>query len=277
MDEYQALVVFEGKSIRRTWCNNEWWYSVIDIVGVLTRSERARKYWSDLKTKLSEEGYEVSAKIGQLKLVAEDGKLRPTDCINTKNAFRIIQSIPSPKAEPFKQWLAQVGYDRIQEIENPELAQIRMKELYKAKGYSDEWIETRIRGIVVRQDLTEEWKSRGVKQEQEFAILTNEISKATFDKTVEEYKEFKRLKKENLRDHMNSLELIFTMLGEASTAEIERVENPKGFNEHKTAAKEGGSVAKVARETLENKTKRKVISANNYLNKSEIERKRVDS
>ena len=201
----KALVVFQGKKIRRRWFNEEWWFSVIDIIGALTPSDRARKYWSDLKVKLTEEGFGVSEKIGQLKLMAEDGKLRLTDCANTKNMFRIIQSIPSPKAEPFKQWLAQVGYDRVEEIQNPEFAQRRMKELYKAKGYSDDWIEKRVRGIAIRDELTDEWKKRGLLEEREFAILTAEISKATFGMTPGEYKEFKGLKKENLRDHMDDL------------------------------------------------------------------------
>ena len=162
MEEKKALVVFEGKDIRRIWFNDEWWFSVVDVIGVLTQTDRARKYWSDLKFKLTEEGFEVSEKIGQLKLMAEDGKLRLTDCATTKNMFRIVQSIPSPKVEPFKQWLAQVGYERIQEIENPELAQKRMKELYLAKGYSDSWIEKRVRGIAIRDELTDEWKKRDV-------------------------------------------------------------------------------------------------------------------
>src|SRR3989339_534346 len=240
MDKGKALVVFQDRKIRRAWFNDEWWFSVVDIIGALTRTERARKYWSDLKTKLQDEGFEVSEKIGQLKLMAEDGKLRITDCANTKNMFRIIQSIPSPKAEPFKQWLAQVGYDRVKEIENPELAQKRMKELYKAKGYSDDWIEKRIRGIAIRDELTDEWSKRNVKTEKEYAILTAEISKATFGMTPSEYKQFKRLKKENLRDHMNDLELIFTMLGERVSTEITREEEADGFVECDNVAKRGG-------------------------------------
>jgi len=186
MDERKSLVVFQNKKIRRVWFNDEWWFSVVDVIEALAESGRARKYWSDLKKRLAEEGFELSAKIGQLKLVASDGKLYLTDCANTKNMFRIIQSIPSPKAEPFKQWLAQVGYDRVQEIENPELAQNRVKEYYELKGYPKDWIDKRLRGIAVRQELTGEWKQRGVKEEQEFAILTNEISKATFGKTIQE-------------------------------------------------------------------------------------------
>jgi len=274
MDEKNKLVVFQDQKIRRTWFNDEWWFSVVDIVGALTESDRARKYWSDLKVKLIGEGFEVSEKIGHLKLPAEDGKLRETDCANTKNMFRIVQSIPSPKAEPLKLWLANVGYERVQEIENPELAQSRMKELYRAKGYSEEWIEKRVRGIAVRQELTDEWSKREVKEGEEYAILTNEISKAAFGKTVEEYKEFKGLKKENLRDHMDDLELIFTMLGEASTTRIARNKDAQGFVQNKEAAKEGGMVAGIARRELEQKSNEKVSTSENYITTPE-KRKRI--
>ena len=185
VENQNALIVFQDKKIRRTWHENEWFFSIIDVVTALEASTIPKRYWSDLKIKLSEEGFEMYDKIVQLKLPAEDGKLRETDCANTKSMFRIIQSIPSPKAEPFKRWLAQVGYDRVKEIENPELAQERMKELYKAQGYSDEWIEKRVRGIAVRQELTDEWKKRSVQEGKEYAILTNEISQAAFGKTVE--------------------------------------------------------------------------------------------
>src|SRR3990167_6132170 len=232
----KALVVFQGKGIRRTWFNDEWWFSVVDIVEVLTESGRARKYWSDLKKRLTDEGFELSAKIGQLKLESDDGKSYLTDCVNTKNAFRIIQSIPSKKAEPFKQWLAQVGYDRVQEIENPELAQKRMKEMYKQKGYSDDWIEKRVRGIAIRDELTDEWKKRGVETDKEYGILTAEISKATFGITPSEYQKLKGLKKENLRDHMDDLELIFTMLGERVSTEIHRTEDSQGVPKLKNDA-----------------------------------------
>ena len=275
-DSDKTLVVFQGKKIRRTWFNDEWWFSVIDIVEALTESGRARKYWSDLKKRLTEEGFELSAKIGQLKLVSADGKSYQTDCVNTKNTFRIIQSIPSKRAEPFKQWLAQVGYDRVQEIENPELAQKRMKELYKAKGYSDDWIEKRVRGIAIRDELTDEWKKRGLLEEREFAILTAEISKATFGITPSEYKEFKGLKKENLRDHMNDLELIFTMLGEASTTRIAKDKDAQGFIENKESAKKGGMVAGVARKELEQQSVRKVSTPENYLSESEKKKKLED-
>ncbi|MEK6868155.1 MAG: Bro-N domain-containing protein, partial [Nanoarchaeota archaeon] len=269
MNEQNALVVFQDKKIRRIWFNDEWWFSVVDITEVLTETGRARKYWFDLKIKLIEEGFEVSEKIGQLKLPAEDGKLRETDCATTKNMFRIIQSISSPKAEPFKQWLAKVGYERVQEIQDPELAQKRMKELYKQKGYSDEWIEKRVRGIAVRQELTDEWKNRSVEEGREYAILTNEISKATFGKTVDEYKEFKGLQKENVRDHMNDLELIFTMLGEASTTKIAQSKNAQGFVENKGAAEKGGKIAGDARQNLEIASGEKVAIPENYLEEAE--------
>ena len=272
MDSNKALVVFQGKQVRRKWFNDEWWFSVVDIVGALTQTDRARKYWSDLKTKLQDEGFEVSEKIGQLKLMAEDGKLRLTDCANTKNMFRIIQSIPSPKAEPFKMWLAQVGYDRVKEIENPELAQKRMKEIYKQKGYSDEWIEKRVRGIAIRDELTDEWDKRGVKTDKEFSILTAEISKATFDMTPSEYKQFKGINRQNLRDHMNDLELIFTMLGEASTIKIARKKDTLGFIENKDAAKRGGTVAGVARKELERESGERVSTSENYL---DLKRKKL--
>ncbi|MFA5888492.1 MAG: Bro-N domain-containing protein [Candidatus Nanoarchaeia archaeon] len=271
-----ALVIFQGRKIRRKWFNDEWWFSIVDIIEALIETGRARKYWSDLKKKLIEEGFELSAKIGQLKLISPDGKYYLTDCVNTKNAFRIIQSIPSKRAEPFKQWLAQVGYERVQEIENPELAQKRMKEIYKAKGYSDDWIEKRVRGIAVRDELTDEWKKRGLLEEREYAILTAEISKATFGMTPSEYKEFKGLKKENLRDHMDDLELIFTMLGEASTTRIAKDKDAKGFIGNKQAAKEGGTVAGVARKELEQRSVRKVSTPENYLSEPEKKKKLED-
>ncbi|MBS3121813.1 Bro-N domain-containing protein [Candidatus Woesearchaeota archaeon] len=276
---HNALVVFEGKQIRRTWFNEEWWFSVVDVISVLTEQvdfQIARKYWNKLSQRLREEGSEVVTNCHQLKLPAEDGKLRETDCANTEVLFRIIQSIPSKKAEPFKLWLAQVGYERVQEIENPELAQKRMKEIYKAKGYSDDWIEKRVRGIVVRDELTDEWSKRGVKAEKEYAILTAEISKATFGMTPSEYKEFKGLKKENLRDHMNDLELIFTMLGEASTTRIARDKDAQGFIENKDAAKKGGIVAGVARRELEQQSVRKVSTPDNFLSEPEKKKKLED-
>ena len=218
------LITFQNQKIHRIWHEDQWWFSIIDVVEVLTESSRSRKYWADLKTKLQqEEGFDqLSEKIGQLKLEASDGKKYSTDCANTETMFRIIQSIPSPKADPFKRWLAKVGYERIQEIEDPELAQERMKNIYEQKGYSKDWIDKRLRGIAIRQNLTDEWKERGIKHEKDFAILTAEISRATFCITPSEYKKHKSLTKsnQNLRDHMTDFELIFTMLGEKVTTEI---------------------------------------------------------
>src|SRR3989338_6505903 len=275
-NENSQLIVFQDKKIRRLWHNNEWYFSVVDVVEVLTESDNPRNYWSMLKLRESEQGIELSTNCVQLKLKAEDGKLRETDCANVQTLFRIIQSIPSKKAEPFKQWLAKVGYERVQEIENPELAQQRMKEIYKAKGYSEDWIEKRVRGIAIRDELTDEWKKRGVETDKEYAILTAEISKATFDMTPSEYKDFKGLKRENLRDHMNDLELIFTMLGEASTTKIARKKDAQGFVENQKAAKEGGFVAGVARKELESKTGDKVVSEENYLHLNEKKKKQIE-
>ena len=257
-----VLVVFQGNSIRRLWHKNEWYFSIVDVVETLTDSMIPKRYWSDLKTKLRRDGFEAYDKIVRLKLLAEDKKLRETDCANTESLFRIIQSIPSPKAEPFKRWLAKVGYERVQEIEDPELAQKRMKELYRVKGYSDEWIEKRVRGIAIRDELTDEWKKRGVKENIEFATLTNEISKATFGKTVEEYKQFKGLKKHNLRDHMDGIELILTILGEATTTRITDNRDSQMFPE---LQKDGGDVAGSTRKDIESKLGQSVISDDNYL------------
>jgi hypothetical protein len=268
------IAVFQKKEIRKTIYKNEWWFSIIDIIEALTGTERPRKYWNDLKKKLIKEGYfEVSENIGQLKIVAPDGKQRETDCANTETIFRIIQTIPSSKAEPFKRWLAKVGYERVQEIEDPELATKRTRAIYKAKGYSDAWIEKRMRGIEVRATLTNEWKNRDVKEGQEYAILTAEISKATFGITPNEYQKLKGLKQENLRDHMNDLELIFTMLGEASTTEIAKNKDAQGFVRNKTVAREGGAVAGKARKDLELKSGKKVITNKNYLPRTKNKKK----
>ena len=266
----KALVVFQDKRIRRIWHENQWYFSVVDVVQALTDSPSPRQYWGVLKGRESQ----LLTYCLQLKLPSADGKSYATDCANTKNMFRIIQSIPSPKAEPFKQWLAQVGYERVEEIQDPELTQKRMKELYKQKGYSDDWIEKRVRGIAVRQELTDEWSKRGVKEDKEYAILTNEISKATFGKTVDEYKKLKSLKKENLRDHMTDLELIFTMLGEASTTKIARSRNALGFSENKSAARKGGKIAGDARKNLELESGDKVITDENYLQQPESQKRR---
>ena len=263
------IAIFKGKAIRRKLVDDKWFFSVIDIVGVLTESEDPRNYWKVLKHRLNEEGSEAVTFCNQLKLKSGDGKEYETDCADTEGIFRIIQSIPSKKAEPFKRWLAKIGYERVQEIENPELAQERMKQLYEQKGYSKDWIEKRLRGIAVRQELTDEWKNRGIKEEIEFAILTNEISQATFGKTIEEYKKLKKLGRENLRDHIDDLELIFTMLGEASTAKIAKTKDAKGFNENKFAAKQGGEVAGNARKELELKSGERIVSEENFLDATE--------
>lgn len=277
MDQDKALVVFQGKGIRRVWYNEEWYFSVVDVVEALTDSNNPRNYWNMLKSREAEQGVELYTICVQLKLPAEDGKQRETDCANTKSMFRIIQSIPSKKAEPFKLWLAQVGYERIQEIENPELGQDRIKQYYELKGYPKEWIDKRLRGIAIRQELTDEWKGRGVTQENEFAILTNEISKATFGKTVQEYKEFKGISKknQNLRDHMTDWELIFTMLGEKATTDITRTRDAEGFDECERSAKRGGEIASNARKELEQETKESVVSKNNFLDLKKA--KKIDS
>lgn len=267
------LITFQNKKVRRIWYKDQWWFSVIDVIEILTESARPRKYWADLKIKLQkEEGFEqLSEKIGQLKLVADDGKKRNTDCANTESMFRIIQSIPSPKAEPFKRWLAKVGYERIQEIEDPEIAQERMKNIYEQKGYSKDWIDKRLRGIAIRQNLTDEWRERGIKHEKDFAILTAEISRATFGMTPSEYKSHKSLTKsdQNLRDHMTDFELIFTMLGEKVTTEISKKEKPDNFEKNKQVAKRGGNVAKNARIDTEKELGRSVISEDNFLENSD--------
>jgi len=270
MDKDKALVVFQDKKIRRLWYNNEWFYSVVDIVEVLTDSPTPRQYWGKVKDR-EFIALELSPIWVQLKLPAEDGKLRFTDCVNTKNAFRLIQSIPSKKAEPFKQWLAQLAQDRIEEIENPELAQNRVKEYYELKGYPKDLIDKRLRGIAIRQELTDEWKDRNVTEDTDFAILTNEITKATFGMTVQEYKEFKGLKKknQNLRDHMVDWELIFTMVGEKATTDIARSRDAKGFEENKSAAKRGGQIANIAKTELEQETGESVLSKNNFLDLTE--------
>lgn len=264
------IAIFQKKEIRKLIHKNEWWFSIIDIIEALTDTERPRKYWNDLKKKLIKEGYfEVSENIGQLKITAPDGKKRETDCANTETVFRIIQTIPSPKAEPFKRWLAKVGYERVQEIEDPELATKRTRMLYTLKGYSENWIEKRMRGITIREELTDEWQKRGVKEQKEYEILTAEISKATFGVTPSEYKKLKGLKRQNLRDHMNDLELIFNMLGERVTTEISQQEKPDTFVKNKKVAERGGSIAGNARKQTEKELGRPIVSKENYLPKSE--------
>ncbi|MFH2046696.1 MAG: Bro-N domain-containing protein [Pseudomonadota bacterium] len=260
------LVVFKNKEIRRLLLENEWFFAVVDVVAALTDSDKPRDYWYRMKKREAiSSGVELSTFCRQLKLESKDGKKYMTEVANTEGIFRIIQSIPSPKAEPFKRWLAKVGYERVQEIENPELATKRTKAIYRAKGYSEAWIEKRMRGIAIRAELTDEWKGRGVNGESEYAILTSEISKAAFGVTPGEYKKLKGLKRENLRDHMNDLELIFSMLSEAATTEITRKQDTQGLNENKTSARKGGRIAGEAREKLEAETGTKVVSQENYL------------
>jgi prophage antirepressor-like protein len=268
------IAVFKKKEIRKVIHNNEWWFSVADVVSVLTDSKDSSEYVKKMRKRDDELSKGWGQIVTLLWLETEGGKQK-VNCANTEGIFRIIQSIPSPKAEPFKRWLAKVGYERVQEIEDPELATKRTKELYRAKGYSDDWIEKRMRGIAIRAELTDEWKNREVGQEREYAILTAEISKATFGLTPSEYKDLKGLKRENLRDHMNDLEQIFSMLGEAATTEITKTQDAQGFDENLSVARKGGKIAGDAREKLEKETKKMVVSKENYLSEPE-KRKRLE-
>ncbi len=265
--EIIKLAVFEGKQIRKIIHVGEWWFSVADVVEVLTGSVDTRQYIKRMRQREPELDSYWGTICTPLELLAPDGKRRKTNCSNTEGLFRIIQSIPSTKAEPFKRWLAKVGYERIQEIENPELAQERMKQLYEQKGYPKDWIDKRLRGIAIRQNLTDEWQERGITKEQDFSILTAEIARATFGVTPSEHKELKGLliKNENLRDHMTDLELIFTMLGERVTTEISQTEKPDTFEKNKKVAKRGGSVAGTARRETEKELGRSVVSKENFL------------
>jgi len=264
--ETTKIALFKGRGIRKIIYNNEWWFSVVDVVGVLTDSNNPRVYWNAMKVRVkSDDGFQLSTICRQLKLEASDGKKYETDCANTEGMFRIVQSIPSPKAEPLKRWLAKVGYERVQEIEDPELATKRTKMLYKLKGYSENWIEKRMRGIAIREELTDEWQKRGVREQKEYEILTAEISKATFGVTPSEYKKLKGLKRQNLRDHMDDLELIFNMLGERVTTEISQQEKPDTFVKNKKVAERGGNVAGNARKQTEKEIGRSVVSPKNYL------------
>jgi len=267
------IAVFKGQGVRKVIHNNEWWFSVVDACGALTDSLDAGAYWRKLKQRLKEEGSEVVTFCHGLKLEAPDGKKYETDCANTEGIFRIIQSIPSPKAEPFKRWLARVGYERIKEIEDPELATKRTRALYKAKGYSDNWIEKRMRGIAIREELTDEWQKRGAQEKKDYEILTSEISKATFGITPSQYMKIKRLKRENLRDHMDDFELIFTMLGERATTEIHRTEDSRGVPKLKSDAKAGGDIAGNARKQLEKRIRRPIVSRDNFLEQSKKAKK----
>lgn len=268
MDSQQSkLILFQSKKIRRIWHNVEWFYSVVDIIEALTDSPTPRQYWGKVKQREFLD-LQLSPIWVQLKLESADGKKYDTDCVNTKDALRLIQSIPSKKVEPFKMWLAEVGKERLDEIENPELAQERMKVIYEQKGYSKDWIDKRLRGMAIRQNLTDEWKDRGLTHEKDYAILTAEISKATFGMTPIEYKKYKNIPDKtmaNLRDNMTDLELIFTMLGEKMTTEISNKEKPKVMIEHKKVARRGGGVAGNARKQAERELGQSVISRGNYL------------
>jgi len=262
MTKETAIKLFEQKQVRSLWDaeKEKWFFSIIDVLEVLIDNNRPRKYWSDLKTKLKEEGSQLSEDIGQLKLKSSDGKFYNTDVADTEQLFRLIQSVPSKKAESFKLWLAQVGKERLDEIEDPEIGIDRLMETYLKKGYSKEWINQRLKSIEVRKDLTDEWQERGVKKGQEFAILTDEITKAWSGLSVKEYKQHKDLKKENLRDNMTNLELVLNMLAEATTTEISKEKKPKGFTESKVIAKQGGTIAGNARKQIEEKTGKEIVS-----------------
>src|SRR3990167_8849575 len=260
--------IFEEKEVRRSWHDEQWFFSIIDIVGILSESPNPRRYWSDLKRKLISEGYsELYEKIVQLKLSSADGKMYETDTSNLSGIFRIIQSIPSPKAEPFKQWLARVGKERVDEIQNPELAMERMRSLYEQKGYTGDWVAKRVRGIAVRNTLTDEWNKRGLKKGVEYAILTNEIMQGTFDMKVDDYKKHKNLSiQHNLRDHMGDIELILTMLAEATTTKLSVDRDSLGFNKLHNDAKEGGEIVGKTRKEIENSSGKKILTKNNFLN-----------
>ena len=273
MTKETAIRLFNKKQIRTLWDDEQekWYFSVIDVIQVLTNSQNSRRYWSDLKIKLKKEGSQLYENIVQLKMAAPDGKMRETDAADTAQLLRIIQSIPSPKAEPFKIWLAKVGYERIEETEDPELTFDRAMETYLKKGYSTNWINQRLKSIEVRKELTDEWEERGIKKGQEFAILTDEITKAWAGLTTKNYKNLKKLKKENLRDHMTNLELVLNMLAETSTTVLSKKAKPKSFVESKKVAKKGGTIAGNARKELEVKLGESIISP---LNAKELEKKK---
>lgn len=262
MTKETAIKLFEEKKVRTVWDaeQEKWYISVVDVIEILTGTDRPRKYWSDLKIKLKKEGSELSEKIGQLKMQSSDGKFYNTNVADTEQLFRLIQSIPSPKAEPFKLWLAQVASERLDEMQDPELGIDRALEQYLKLGYSENWINQRLKSIEIRKELTDEWKKRGLQEGVQFATLTDIITKAWSDKSTKEYKVLKGLKKENLRDNMTNTELILNMLAEASTKDISTATNPKDFEESKNVAKQGGHVAKVARMELEAKTGEKVVT-----------------
>lgn len=270
------IAIFKGKSIRKIIYKKEWWFSILDIIQAITDSPQPKTYWAKMKDR-DKSLSELFPFWEQLKLVAEDGKMRGTDCADTEGLLRIIQNIPSPKVEPLKRWLAKVGYERIKEVENPELATKRTRFLYKLKGYSDDWIERRMRGIAIREELTDEWKKRGAETSSNYEILTAEISQATFGVKPNEYKKIKGLKRENLRDHMDDFELILTMLGERTTSEIHRTKDTKGLSRLKDDARRGGEVAGTARKQIERNIGRPVISKNNFLKNKKIINQRVNN
>ncbi len=265
MKKNKSIKLFESKKIRTHWNieNEKWYFSIVDVISVLAENSRARKYWSDLKKKLKEEGSELSEKIGQLKMLANDGKMRMTDVADTEQLFRLIQSVPSKKAEPFKLWLAKVGKERIDEIEDPELAFERAMETYLKKGYSKEWINQRLKSIEVRKELTDEWDKRNVKKGLEYAILTNEITEAWSGFDVKNYKKLKGLKKENLRDNMTNLELVLNMLAEATTTEISKEKKPETFDQNRKIANQGGTIAGNTRREIEEKTGKPLVTSAN--------------
>ncbi|MDO5664383.1 MAG: Bro-N domain-containing protein [Bacteroidia bacterium] len=275
MVQKNAIKLFEEKKIRTVWDDEteEWYFSIIDVIEVLTETDRPRKYWNDLKSKLIKEGSELSEKIGQLKMPALDGKMRLTDAMNTQQMFRLIQSIPSPKAEPFKLWMAQVAKERLDQLQDPELSIEQAMTDYKRHGYSDNWINQRLKSIEIRKELTDEWKKHGLREGVQFATLTDIIYQTWAGKTAKEYKKFKGLKKENLRDNMTNKELVLNMLAELSTKEISEVNNPEDFDDHIDIARQGGNIAKHARLELEQKTGKKVISPLNAKSVLQIEKK----
>jgi hypothetical protein len=278
MTKDTAIKLFNDKQIRTIWDDEQekWYFSIVDIVGVLTESPNPRKYWSVLKTRLKKEGSQMATNCSQLKMLSSDGKYYKTDVADTEHLFRLIQSIPSPKAEPFKLWLAQVGRERIDEIEDPEIGIDRLMETYLRKGYSTSWINQRLKSIEVRKELTDEWENRGMKKGQEFAILTDEITKAWSGFTTKKYKNLKQLKKENLRDHMTNLELVLNMLAEATTAEISKEKKPKSFKENQRIAKQGGTIAGNTRKEIEQKTGKKVVTSQNAKQLNEREKDELE-
>lgn len=273
MDKENALKLFNDKKIRVLWDDEQgkWFFSIVDVIEVLTGSDRPRKYWSDLKRKLKEEGSQLSEKIGQLKMMAADGKYYKTDVADTEQLLRLIQSVPSPNAEPFKMWLAMVGNERIEETQDPELAIDRALATYLKKGYSKEWVNQRLKSIDVRKELTDEWETRGVQKGLEYAILTDEITKAWSGHTTREYKKLKNLKTENLRDNMTNLELVLNMLAEATTTEISKEKKPITFDENQKIARQGGTIAGNTRKEIEEKTGKNVITPKNAKEHKELE------